>query len=121
MARESIVSMTFIATATSFVAFVTLFSLLPEALARRWPPPPPCPVVDHRQHQEMNKHLVFDPNFGKNPVSPVPPTPDLNSTSLRPHNFKLPSKKKNKSASPTPYEEPTPPPPPGQSPSLTWP
>ena len=118
MARESIVSMTFIATATSFVVFVTLFSLFPEALARRPPSSPPSPIVSRRQHQDINKHFVYDPNFGNKTVSLVPPTPDLNSTSVRPPNFKLPSKKKNKSASPTP---PPPPPPPGQSPSLTWP
>ena len=43
MAKESVASMTFFATACSFIVIVSLISLLPEALARKplSPPPPP--------------------------------------------------------------------------------
>ena len=95
MAKESVASMTFFATACSFIVIVSLISLLPEALARKPLSPPPPP----KDFSGIHNIYAISP-------SPQPTLPSskltLTPTSSSPPPTKL--------ASPPPYNESTSPP-----------
>ncbi|KAK4566536.1 hypothetical protein RGQ29_002703 [Quercus rubra] len=114
--------MSFVATATSFIVFVTLISLLPEALGRRFLPLPPSPNTGCGiHHQEFRKPY----DCGTNHFPPPPPASGFTSNSSS--SLPPPPPSESKSALPTPsYDEstssssssssPPPPPPPPPSP-----
>lgn len=96
MAKESVASMTFFATACSFIVIVSLISLLPEALARK-PLSPPPPPKDF-----SGIHNIYA-------ISPSPsPSPQLTLPSSK--LTLTPTSSSPKLASPPPYDESTSPP-----------
>ena len=95
MAKESVASMTFFATACSFIVIVSLISLLPEALARKPLPPPP------KDFSGIHNIYAISPSPSPQPTLPSSKL-TLTPTSSSPPPTKL--------ASPPPYNESTSPP-----------
>ena len=97
MAKESVASMTFFATACSFIVIVSLISLLPEALARKPLSPPPPP----KDFSGIHNIYAISPSPSPQPTLPSSKL-TLTPTSSSPPPTKL--------ASPPPYNESTSPP-----------
>ena len=91
MAKESVASMTFFATACSFIVIVSLISLLPEALARKPLSPPPPP----KDFSGIHNIYAISPSPSPSP-QPTLPSSKLTLTPT--------------SSSPPPYNESTSPP-----------
>ena len=99
MAKESVASMTFFATACSFIVIVSLISLLPEAFARKPLSPPPPP----KDFSGIHNIYAISPSPSPSPQPTLPSSKlTLIPTSSSPPPTKL--------ASPPPYNESTSPP-----------